>query len=62
MASHGRPLSLVLAYMLFYEMLLSKVMTNSNLLEHYIPKQITHHLYKDFEEETPDGSDPRKTP
>ena len=45
-----------------YEMLLSKVMTNSNLLEHYIPKQMTHYLYKDYEEETSDGSQPRKVP
>lgn len=35
-----------------YEMLLSKVLvSNSNLLQHYIPKQMTHYLYKDYEGE-----------
>jgi len=43
-----------------YEMLLSKVITNSNLLEHYIPKQMTHYLYKDYEEDTTAAPEPRK--
>ena len=35
----------------FYEMLLSKVIiSNSNLLQHYIPELMTHYLYKDYEE------------
>lgn len=35
----------------FYQMLLSKpIISNDNLLEHYIPKNRTHYLYKDYEE------------
>ena len=35
----------------FYEMLLSKaIISNDNLLRHYIPEDRTHYLYKDYEE------------
>jgi hypothetical protein len=35
----------------FYEMLLAKVLIpGTNLLEHYIPKRMTHYLYKDCED------------
>jgi hypothetical protein len=35
----------------FYEMLLSKVIiSDANLLRHYIPEGRTHYLYKDYED------------
>ena len=45
----------------FYEMLLSKVViSDTNLLEHYIPKGMTHHLYKDCED-SPQPQTKRRT-
>lgn len=33
----------------FYELLLSKmIIFNDNLLQHYIPKAMTHYLYKEY--------------
>jgi len=36
-----------------YEMLISKqIMSNSNLLQHYIPMEMTHYLCKDWQEKS----------